>query len=136
MQRAAISQFTGLGYFVEYILIHDYTFLLFRTCVFQKFSDAYLENKTGFDEHVTCAAIAKERSKTLGKARLGGDWELVNTAGQKVTNKDFFGKWILLYFGFTHCPDICPDELEKMANVVDQIGKWPTERVKVLLLMY
>ena len=72
---------------------------------------------------MTCTAIAKERSKTLGKARLGGDWELVTSDAQKVTNRDYMGKWILLYFGFTHCPDICPDELEKMVEVVNSIGR-------------
>ena len=42
--------------------------------------------------------------------------------GTKRTDKDFHGQWLLLYFGFTFCPDICPDELEKMAQVVDNIG--------------
>lgn len=70
-------------------------------------------------------AIAKERSKTLGRARLGGSWELVNSVNQKVSSDDFLGRWVLLYFGFTHCPDICPDELEKMVQVVDTIDDLP-----------
>ena len=68
-------------------------------------------------------AIAKDRQRALGRAALGGPWSLVDHTGQPKASKDFHGQWVLLYFGFTHCPDICPDELEKMITVVDNIGE-------------
>lgn len=75
-----------------------------------------------FDPLLFFVELEKERNRGIGKPLLGGPFSLVNHEGQPKTNKDYIGQWVLIYFGFTHCPDICPDELEKMIEVVDEIG--------------
>lgn len=67
--------------------------------------------------------ILKNKGSSHGKAAMGGPFQLVDHNGKKFTDKNLHGEFALLYFGFTHCPDICPDELEKLAEALDNIGR-------------
>ncbi|XP_074182775.1 protein SCO2 homolog, mitochondrial isoform X3 [Rhinolophus sinicus] len=61
----------------------------------------------------------QRRTAALRQAAVGqGDFSLLDHRGQARCKADFRGQWVLLYFGFTHCPDICPDELEKLVRAV------------------
>ena len=60
-------------------------------------------------------------SPAAGKPAIGGPWSLIDLEGNLVTNKNFEGKWLLLYFGFARCPDICPSEMVKVGKVMDTL---------------
>lgn len=62
------------------------------------------------------------KTVSAGKAAIGGPFELIDGNGSRVTDKTLLGQFALLYFGFTFCPDICPDELDKMAKVINSLG--------------
>lgn len=57
-----------------------------------------------------------------GKAQVGGPFSLLDTTGKRVTDKDFRGRFMLVYFGFTYCPDVCPTGLQVISAVLDQLG--------------
>jgi protein SCO1/2 len=53
---------------------------------------------------------------------IGGPFALTDQNGVHRTDADFRGKLMLVYFGFTYCPDICPTDLQQMGLAVDQLG--------------
>ncbi|WP_441244612.1 SCO family protein [Tardiphaga sp. 768_D3_N2_1] len=56
-------------------------------------------------------------------AAIGGPFQLTDQSGQTVTEQSLKGKPTLIFFGFTHCPDICPTSLFEMSEVLRAMGK-------------
>lgn len=77
--------------------------------------------------------LLKYRQIQLRKSAIGGKWQLIDGDGKIHPNTEFLGKWCLIYFGFTHCPDICPDEMEKLAGVITDLGKFETQYLVIRL---
>lgn len=53
---------------------------------------------------------------------IGGRFELTDETGQRVTGADYRGRWMLVFFGYTNCPDECPLTLQKMATTLQDLG--------------
>ena len=53
---------------------------------------------------------------------IGGPFTLTDGAGKTVTDQTFRGKFMLVYFGYTYCPDVCPTTLNDVSQAVDKLG--------------
>jgi protein SCO1/2 len=58
-----------------------------------------------------------------GIPHIGGHFSLVTADGTEVTDRSFPGQWLLLYFGYTFCPDACPTALNTIAEALDELGR-------------
>lgn len=59
---------------------------------------------------------------TMRPVPIGGPFTLTDHTGKTVTDQDYLGKFLLIYFGYSFCPDVCPTELGTMARSVDLLG--------------
>jgi protein SCO1/2 len=57
-----------------------------------------------------------------GRVPVGGPFELTDQSGHRRTDADFRGKLVVLYFGYTYCPDVCPTELQSISLALDKLG--------------
>jgi len=73
------------------------------------------------------------RSTDITGADFGQDLQLVDHNGQPRSLGDFRGKVIVVFFGFTHCPDVCPTTLAELARALEKLGA-DGDRVQVLMV--
>ena len=68
--------------------------------------------------------------KPAGTSGIGGPFTLTDQSGRQVTEQDFSGATHLVFFGFTHCPDVCPTTLQQITDVLHALGP-KADRLKV-----
>ena len=89
---------------------------------------------------LACAALAgcapdapKFQSSDVTGATLGRDFNLIDAAGKPRTLADYRGKAVVIFFGYTQCPDVCPTTLAELAEVMKKLGP-DADRVQVLFV--
>ena len=68
-----------------------------------------------------------------GGLGIGGPFTLTDGAGRTVTDRDLRGKYLLVYFGYTFCPDVCPTTLNQVADALDRLGP-KADRLQTLFI--
>ncbi len=90
---------------------------------------------------ITCSLVAlagcdsgqKFKSTDITGVDYGKSLDLTDHTGKPRHLQDFRGKAVVLFFGFTHCPDVCPTTLAEMSQALKQLGP-DAERVQVVLV--
>lgn len=68
------------------------------------------------------AGDSETRGMVLGEQHMAYDFELTDHEGNPFTLSDHYGRVIAMFFGYTHCPDICPLTLSHMNNALEELG--------------
>lgn len=67
-------------------------------------------------------SLGDQPSQPQQDALIRAEFNLIDTDGKEVTQDDFAGKPMLVFFGFTYCPDVCPTELMRLGGLLDDLG--------------
>ena len=78
----------------------------------------FATRNTSDDQFVQCRASA-----VAGGAMIGGPFELLNSKGETVTDKDVITEPTMIYFGYTFCPDVCPFDVARNAEATDVLAE-------------
>lgn len=80
-----------------------------------------------------CTPASPFKATDLGAVDWGGDFVLTAHTGSRVRVSDYRGKVVVMFFGYTHCPDICAPTLQKLALLMKRLGQ-DAGRVQVLFV--
>ena len=98
------------------------------------FGQAWMDSNRIVELKQTAApSNAKPDQLPPDSAPIGGPFQLVNQDGKTVTDKDFAGKYLLVYFGYTSCPDMCPTGLQSISRAMDLL-KSDADKVQPLFI--
>lgn len=73
----------------------------------------------GFTKDRTNQSSALPEDRSQGEALIGGDFTLIDTSGKAVQDANYRGRIMLVFFGFTHCPDICPVTVSNLSTLME-----------------
>jgi protein SCO1/2 len=94
---------------------------------------AALQRATSWAGAEAWAAGMKLEDYEAGPYELGGDFTLTNQLGRQASLKDFRGRVVLVFFGYIHCPDVCPLTLMEMGRLTKRLGA-DAKRVQILFI--
>jgi cytochrome oxidase Cu insertion factor (SCO1/SenC/PrrC family) len=78
-------------------------------------------------------AVSGGNVVSSGSAAIGGPFTLKTVEGASVTDETYRGKWMMIYFGYTSCPDACPTALQNMSVTLQELGQ-EAERLQALFI--
>jgi protein SCO1/2 len=82
---------------------------------------------------VIVLVTGRDAGQTARASAIGGPFQLTDQNGRTVTDQDLHGHPFLVFFGFTHCPDVCPTTLFEVSEVLGKLGP-DAERVSALFI--
>ena len=74
--------------------------------------------------------------EAVGAAAIGGPFELTDQNGRTRTEEDFRGRYMLVYFGYTYCPDICPSSLATLSRGLEALAERAPEKAEAIVPVF
>ena len=80
--------------------------------------------------------FAERGRETVGQAAIGGPFELVDHGGETRSAEDFRGRYLLIYFGYTYCPDVCPTGLATMSRGLEALAERAPDKAEAVVPIF
>jgi protein SCO1/2 len=83
-----------------------------------------------------CGPAQPEAQAPLAGAKIGGSFQLTDAKGKTVTDRDFAGRYRVMYFGYTFCPDVCPTDMQAIATGLKLLDKSAPAKAKTIVPIF
>ena len=79
---------------------------------------------------------SRSGGKVIGQAKIGGPFTLVDQNGETIKDSDLRGRYMLLFFGYTYCPDFCPQTLLTVTEALDRLEEEAPEKAEKVIPIF